>query len=330
MNTRIREHAPALRAWVRITLLAGLVLAAGSARAEAPATPAKTAGDSVKASPPAKPAPAAVKPAAVAKAPVKPAASAPAKSTAPVSAKSTAPVSVTNAPAHAATTAPAAVKPATVAPAPTTPATAPAGTEARPAAVPSGTHTKPAAGTKAPPTKAAPGTPVPPTAKAAKPTTTANATAVSKTSLVVTRPLPSADGRKTAANGVAPGGPQVTAPPAQIDEHITYQYNTLGRRDPFQSMLEGEFVGLDVGGDAPPDVGGLTVVGIVWGDADRFALCEDARGNSHILRKGDKVMNGVVEELKRDGVVVNLTVDNQSESVTIPLTRKGEKKNASR
>src|SRR5258705_209496 len=213
MSTRIREHAPALRAWVRITLLAALVLAAGSARAEASATPAKTAGDSVKAAPP---------------------------------------------------------------------------------------------------------------------TATANASAVSKTLLVVSRPLPSADGKKTAANGVAPGGPQVTAPPAQLDEHITYQYNTLGRRDPFQSMLEGEFVGLDVGGDAPPDVGGLAVVGIVWGDSDRFALCEDARGNSHILRKGDQVMNGVVEELKRDGVVVNLTVDNQSESVTIPLTRKGEKKNASR
>src|SRR5258705_5702609 len=326
MSTRIREHAPALRAWVRITLLAGLVLAAGSARAEASATPAKTAGDSVKAAPPAKPAPAAVKPAAVKPAAAAKSSTVPAK----VGAKPATVAPAASAPAKATTTAPATVKPATVAPAPTTPAAIPAGTQAKPAAVPSGTQTKPAVGTKGPPPKGAPGPPVPPTAKAAKTTTTANASAVSKTSLVVSRPLPSADGKKTAANGVAPGGPQVTAPPAQLDEHITYQYNTLGRRDPFQSMLEGEFVGLDVGGDAPPDVGGLAVVGIVWGDSDRFALCEDARGNSHILRKGDQVMNGVVEELKRDGVVVNLTVDNQSESVTIPLTRKGEKKNASR
>jgi hypothetical protein len=130
--------------------------------------------------------------------------------------------------------------------------------------------------------------------------------------------------------GVGAGPAAASTPPAQIDEHVTYLYNTLGRRDPFQSLLEGEFVGDDVGGDAPPDVGGIKVVGIVWGDVDRFAMVEDARGNSLVLRKGDKVMNGVVEELKRDGMVVNLTVDGQSESVTIPLTRKGDKVNANR
>jgi hypothetical protein len=32
---------------------------------------------------------------------------------------------------------------------------------------------------------------------------------------------------------------------------LTYQYNALGRRDPFQPMVGGEFVGDDVGGDAP-------------------------------------------------------------------------------
>ena len=35
-------------------------------------------------------------------------------------------------------------------------------------------------------------------------------------------------------------------------------------------------------------------------------------------------MNGVVEGLKRDGVIVSITVDGQSQSVTIPLTRKGD------
>jgi len=316
MNTRIREHAPALRAWVRNTLLASLVLAAGSVHAQTPA-PAKTAGDSVKAAP----APAPATKAAVAKAPA-----ASVKSPAPA----TSPAKATVAPAQA--------TPATV-PAGTQakPVTAPASTQAKPAAVPAGTQAKPAnapakpaTGIKGPPTKAAPGTPVPPTAKAQGKQTSVNATTVSKSTLVATRPLSSAEAAKTSSGVATSGTQQVKVPAAQLDEHITYQYNTLGRRDPFQSMLEGEFVGADVGGDAPPDIGGLTVVGIVWGDSDRFALCEDARGNSHILRKGDKVMNGVVQELKRDGVVMNLTVDDQSESVTIPLTRKGEKKNATR
>jgi hypothetical protein len=136
----------------------------------------------------------------------------------------------------------------------------------------------------------------------------------------------------SSANGGAPGA---GAKPASVagtsfEEQVNYQYNTLGRRDPFQSMIEGEFVGADVGGNAPPDVGGMQVVGIIWGDADKFAMVEDGRGNSHVLRRGDKVMNGVVTGLKRDGVTFTLTTDDgQSQTVTVPLNRKGEK-NASR
>lgn len=111
---------------------------------------------------------------------------------------------------------------------------------------------------------------------------------------------------------------------AQIDEHVTYQYNAIGRRDPFQSLLTGEFVGNDVGGDAPPDPGGMKIVGIVWGASDQFAMVEDVRGNSYVLRKGDKLQNGYVESLRRDAVVVNVTADGQSQQVVIPFVRKGE------
>jgi hypothetical protein len=89
-------------------------------------------------------------------------------------------------------------------------------------------------------------------------------------------------------------------------------------------MVGNAFVGADVGGDAPPDIGALTVVGIVWGTRDKFALVEDPRGNSLVLRKGDKVMNGAVEQLMREAIVVKHTVDGQSEWVTIPLTKKGD------
>lgn len=136
------------------------------------------------------------------------------------------------------------------------------------------------------------------------------------------------------ASGAGAGAPVVTAVPqpsqapgaglAHIDEHLTYQYNALGRRDPFQSLVDGAFVGADVGGDAPPDPGGIKVVGIVWGSTDQFALVEDVRGNSFVLRKGDKVQNGYVESLKRDAIVVTITSENQSQSVEIPLERKGD------
>jgi len=109
-----------------------------------------------------------------------------------------------------------------------------------------------------------------------------------------------------------------------LEDRIAYQYNALGRRDPFQPLVDGGFVPNDVGGDAPPDVGGLKVVGIVWGASDKFALVEDGRGASLVLRPGDKVMNGVVSGLTRDALMVSITTDGQTESVAIPLTHKGD------
>ena len=120
-------------------------------------------------------------------------------------------------------------------------------------------------------------------------------------------------------------GPETTP----VEERVTYQYNALGRRDPFSPLVGGGYVGADEE-LAPPDVGGLKVVGIVWGAEDKFALVEDPRGNSRVLRTGDKVMNGVVDGLRRDAVIVKLTTESGTELVQIPLTRKGDDSNGNR
>ena len=145
---------------------------------------------------------------------------------------------------------------------------------------------------------------------------------------------PASSGAGKSVNGVsaqASVSKSVGVPaPIPLEDHVTYQYNALGRRDPFQSLMEGVYVGADEGGQAPPDLGGLKLMGIVWGSSDQFAMVEDVRGNSYVLRRGDRVMNGFVEGLKRDGMMVNITVDGQSQSVLIPITRKGDKSNANR
>lgn len=171
----------------------------------------------------------------------------------------------------------------------------------------------------------------PATAKPAAPTSSPTTSAASPTAseTPVKPAAPAARSGKSAAKTAA-AMPGAVVQSEHLDDQVAYQYNALGRRDPFQPLMGGEYVGADVGGDAPPDVGGLKVVGIVWGDADQFALVEDARGDSHILRRGDKVMNGYVETLKRDAMIVNLTLDGQSQTVRVPLTRKGDKSNASR
>jgi hypothetical protein len=208
-------------------------------------------------------------------------------------------------------------------------AATPAASE-KPAAAPAAKSTPAATPAKTAPAKATASTPSPakannsPAKAPAGPTTAARPARVTSAPNVAVAAKPSAvvPARNPKAAGVA------TVP--SIEEQVTYQYNALGRRDPFQPMIGGGFVGEDVGGDAPFDVGGMKVVGIVWGASDKFALVEDARGQSSVLRAGDKVMNGVVETLKRDAVVVNLTVDGQTETVTIPLTRKGDQTNVNR
>lgn len=139
-------------------------------------------------------------------------------------------------------------------------------------------------------------------------------------------PAPTAPAAAPAASSGAPVPPNA----GHLDERLTYQYDALGRRDPFQPLVGGGFVGADVGGDAPPDVGGIKVVGIVWGVEDQFAMVEDARGQSMVLRVGDKVQNGVVTGLKRDALNVTITVDGQTQTVTVPLTKKGDQSNANR
>jgi hypothetical protein len=135
-----------------------------------------------------------------------------------------------------------------------------------------------------------------------------------------------------APNAAPTASAPASAPPiaGHLDERLTYQYDALGRRDPFQPLVGGGFVGADVGGDAPPDVGGIKVVGIVWGAEDQFAMVEDARGQSMVLRVGDKVQNGVVTGLKRDALIVAITVEGQTQTVTVPLTKKGDQSNANR
>src|SRR5262245_22573747 len=78
-----------------------------------------------------------------------------------------------------------------------------------------------------------------------------------------TRLAPNTGAGAAMVSGVTPNLPHGGAQVARIDEHVTYQYNALGRRDPFQSLIGGDFVGADVGGDAPPDPGGMKIVGIV-------------------------------------------------------------------
>jgi hypothetical protein len=99
-----------------------------------------------------------------------------------------------------------------------------------------------------------------------------------------------------------------------------YVYKTIGRRDPFASLLEGEFE--TTVGHPLLDVSSMRLVGIVWGKSDKFALIEDGRGHGHILRVGDPVINGYVVGLTEDELLVRQASYGESQTVTIQLQRK--------
>ena len=113
-------------------------------------------------------------------------------------------------------------------------------------------------------------------------------------------------------------------PSSSEERHLlnreVYVYKTVGRRDPFASLLTGEFE--TTVGRPLLDVSSMKLVGIVWGSSDKFALVEDGRGHGHVLRVGDAVINGSVVGLTKDELMIRQSSYGDTQTVTIQLQRK--------
>jgi len=113
-------------------------------------------------------------------------------------------------------------------------------------------------------------------------------------------------------------------PSSSEERHLlnreVYVYKTVGRRDPFASLLTGEFE--TTVGRPLLDVSSMKLVGIVWGSSDKFALVEDGRGHGHVLRVGDAVINGSVVGLTKEELMIRQSSYGDTQTVTIQLQRK--------
>jgi hypothetical protein len=96
-----------------------------------------------------------------------------------------------------------------------------------------------------------------------------------------------------------------------------YFYASLGRRDPFASLLEGEYTA--EGEVGLPDVADLKLVGIAWDVKDHYAMVEDGRGFGYVLREGDPVRSGRVLRIGRESVTFAQNMAGESTTVTIEL-----------
>jgi hypothetical protein len=132
----------------------------------------------------------------------------------------------------------------------------------------------------------------------------------------------------------APVGTAVGEVPKSVDASVLfarerYEYIAGGRRDPFQSLLDGKFQTQTADGSLI-DVGDIHLVGIMWGSSDKFALVEDSRGHGYVLRVGDPVLNGYISGISKSELQVVQNAFGESQTLSIQLQTKEGDKNATR
>lgn len=135
------------------------------------------------------------------------------------------------------------------------------------------------------------------------------------------------------ATAVPGTGASAVEAPKSLDASVLfareqYVYTSDGRRDPFQSLLDGKFQGS--GDGALVDVGDIHLVGIMWGSADKFALVEDSRGRGYVLRVGDPVVNGYISGITKTELQIVQNAFGESQSMSIKLQPKEGDQNATR
>ena len=163
------------------------------------------------------------------------------------------------------------------------------------------------------------------------------------TATTATTPLSAASTGAVAQTGILPatGAAGIVAAqsaaqetPQSLDASVLfareqYLYTSGGRRDPFQSLLDGKYQSA-TGDGALVDVGDIHLVGIMWGSADKYALVEDSRGRGFVLRVGDPVLNGYISGITKNEIQVVQNAFGESQTLSIQLKPKEGDENATR
>lgn len=103
-----------------------------------------------------------------------------------------------------------------------------------------------------------------------------------------------------------------------------YYYQAFNRRDPFKSLIAGEFEESEL---ELVDIYAVKLVGVLSGGMEKYAMLEDKHGFGYIVKAGDPVRNGSIVSVGEKNLVARLTMFGQTSSVTLRLegnTGKGE------
>ncbi len=95
-----------------------------------------------------------------------------------------------------------------------------------------------------------------------------------------------------------------------------YYYKAFNRKDPFQSLITGEFEESEF---ELVDIYSVRLVGVLSGGMERFAMLEDSNGFGYIVRTGDLVRNGSIVTVGDRSLVARVTFFGQTTSVTLRM-----------
>jgi hypothetical protein len=95
-----------------------------------------------------------------------------------------------------------------------------------------------------------------------------------------------------------------------------YFYKAFNRRDPFQSLILGEFEEAEFD---LVNIYAVKLVGVLSGGMEKFAMLEDNNGYSYILRAGDPIRHGRIVSVGDRTLVARVTMYGQTNSVTLRL-----------
>jgi len=117
---------------------------------------------------------------------------------------------------------------------------------------------------------------------------------------------------------------QGSASPSQVTRERVNQiraneffYQSFGKDDPFKVLVSGDY---EQGNAAEQvDINSATLVGVMWGQDDRFALVENGDGFGYILRVGDRVQHGRVVSIRKNSITARITLYGISNRVVLKL-----------
>jgi hypothetical protein len=96
-----------------------------------------------------------------------------------------------------------------------------------------------------------------------------------------------------------------------------YFYQSYGKGDPFGVLVDGDFQ--QAGAAELVDVNSARLVGVMWGQDDRFALVEDGDGFGYILRVGDQVRSGRIVSIRKNSLTAQVTLYGITSNVVLKL-----------